>query len=405
MNQKQDLILFSITRWDQPNPGSSASLTKELSKHYRVFFVERPYSLKDLVIEWGSFALKKRLKAIIFGIDSYLEINTGVSKFVVISPNLVLPLHFLPKGFIYHFFNAVNNYIVSRSIKKAIKHFQIKDFIYLNNFNPVVLPIFKSKKFKPALNIYYITNDIRLSRYFAKHGERAQEKAIQETDLVLVSSRHQFKKLFYKQVNMYYFPNSVDYLFFESVRTRPLVQPYDLATIGNIKVIMFCGFISQIRIDYLLVKAICENFHQYLIVLVGTYEEQDLINHKLEQIPNLLILGNRRYESIPSYLQTATVTIIPYLCNELNESVYPLKLNEYLAMGKPVVTTNFSTDLEAFSDVIYIANTYEDFLNYIEKAITEDSEARVENRLNYARLNTWENRVLQLKDIISKQIR
>jgi glycosyltransferase involved in cell wall biosynthesis len=168
---------------------------------------------------------------------------------------------------------------------------------------------------------------------------------------------------------------------------------------------MFCGFISQIRIDYLLVKAICDNFHQYLIVLVGTYEEQDLINHKLEQIPNLLILGNRRYESIPSYLQTATVTIIPYLCNELNESVYPLKLNEYLAMGKPVVTTNFSTDLEAFSDVIYIANTYEDFLNYIEKAITEDSEARVENRLNYARLNTWVNRVLQLKDIISKQIR
>jgi hypothetical protein len=74
-------------------------------------------------------------------------------------------------------------------------------------------------------------------------------------------------------------------------------------------------------------------------------------------------------------------------------------------MGKPVVTTNFSTDLEAFSDVIYIANTYEDFLNYIEKAITEDSEARVENRLNYARLNTWVNRVLQLKDIISKQIR
>jgi glycosyltransferase involved in cell wall biosynthesis len=204
---------------------------------------------------------------------------------------------------------------------------------------------------------------------------------------------------------MYYFPNAVDYLFFESVRTRPLVQPYDLATIGNIKVIMFCGFISQIRIDYLLVKAICDNFHQYLIVLVGTYEEQDLINHKLEQIPNLLILGNRRYESIPSYLQTATVTIIPYLCNELNESVYPLKLNEYLAMGKPVVTTNFSTDLEAFSDVIYIANTYEDFLNYIEKAITEDSEARVENRLNYARLNTWVNRVLQLKDIISKQIR
>lgn len=405
MNKKQDLILFSITRWDQPNPGSSASLTKELSKHYRVFFVERPYSLRDLYIEWGTFALKKRLKAIIFGIDPYVEINTGTSKFVVISPNLVLSLHFLPKGFIFNFFNAFNNYVVSRSIKKAIKHFEIKDFIYLNNFNPVILPVFKSTKFKPKLNIYYITNDIKLSRYFAKHGESAQEIAIKETDLVLVSSRHQFKKLFHKQVNMYYFPNAVDYTFFESVRARTSVKPYDLASIGEIKVLMFCGYISHIRIDYLLIKAMCENFPQYLIVLVGTYEEQDLIHYKLEQIPNLIILGNRRYEAIPSYLQTAVVTIIPYLCNELNESVYPLKLNEYLAMGKPVVTTNFSTDLEAFSDVIYIANTYEEFLNYIEKAISEDNEVRVENRLSYARLNTWENRVKQLQEIIAKQVK
>ncbi|MCF8253030.1 MAG: glycosyltransferase, partial [Bacteroidia bacterium] len=207
-------------------------------------------------------------------------------------------------------------------------------------------------------------------------------------------------RLFNQNINMHYFPNAVDYRFFENIRNKNITKPYDLINIGDTKVILFCGYLSEIRIDYKLLKIVCENFPQNLVVIIGKYEEQDLIRHKFDTFHNLIILGNRRFESIPNYIKCASVTIIPYLCNELNRSVYPLKLNEYLAMGKPVVTTHFSEDLESFSDVVYIASTYDLFLSYLEQAMTQDTEDKMLARLKVASTNSWINRVSHLESII-----
>lgn len=398
--EKRDLIIFSLTRWDQPNPGSSVSLIKELSRHYRIFYIERPYSIKDVFKEWGTHHFAKRRAAVFLRKNIFLEVNTGFSTFTVVTPGLNIPVNFLPKGWLYNLINGFNNFIVKQSLNKLIKQFDVKDYLYLNFFYPALMPVVVSKYNPPALNIYYITNDIRYSRYFSKHGEEAEQKALQQTDIVLVTSRNHFKRLFSQKLKMYYFPNGVDYHFYESVRIRESALPYDLVNIGHTKIILFAGYISAIRIDYLLIKAICENFPNYLLVLVGTYDEEDLIKFKLEQIPNLLILGNRRYESIPAYIKIASATIIPYLCNELNQSVYPLKLNEYLAMGKPVVTTNFCPDLESLSEVIYISGSYEEFLQNLERALNEDDPYKIENRIKVARQNAWANRVRQFKQIV-----
>jgi teichuronic acid biosynthesis glycosyltransferase TuaH len=404
MSQKQDLIFFSVTRWNQPNPGSSISLLKEFSKHYRVFFVERPYSIRDIFIEWGSFQLKQRLWAILLRRKPYLEVDTGYSNFVVVTPGLSIPVNFLPKGFVHKLFNAINNYIVSRSIRRAIRKYQIKDFIYFNYFNPVIMPTYESVFNKAALNVYYITNDISTSKYLSKHGAEAEQKAIKNTDLILVSSKFHFHRIFQKGLNMHYFPNAVDLPFFESIRNKEGGIPYDLLNIGDTKVLMFCGYISSIRLDYQLIKAVCENFSQYLVVLVGTYDEADLIKYKLDQIPNLIILGNRRYESIPAYIKVASVALIPYLCNDLNQGAYPLKLNEYLAMGKPVVSTNFSTDMQSFKEVVYVANDYEDFLNAIELALLEDSIELQLKRIEMASQNTWAIRTQQFKFLVDASL-
>ncbi len=400
MSKKQDLIFFSVTRWNQSNPGSSISLLKEFSKQYRVFFVERPYSIRDLFIEWGNFQLKQRIWAILFRRKPYIEVDTGFSNFVVVTPGLCIPVNFLPKGILYKLFNAYNNLVVARSIKSTIRKYELKDFIYFNYFNPVILPVFESVFYKPILNVYYITNDINTSKYLSKHGAEAEQNAIKKTDLILVNSKHHFDRTYQKKLNMHYFPNAVDFTFFEQIRIKELSRPYDLLNIGETKVLMFCGYISSIRLDYQLLKAVCENFPQYLVVLIGTYDEADLIKYKLDQIPNLIILGNRRYESIPSYIKVASVTLIPYLCNELNQGAYPLKLNEYLAMGKPVVSTNFSPDMQAFKNVVYVADDYEDFLNSIELAILENSEELQSKRIEIATHNTWTMRVNQFKFLV-----
>jgi teichuronic acid biosynthesis glycosyltransferase TuaH len=400
MSQHKDIIINSVVRWDQAMAGSSLAIAKELSKTHRVFFVDRAFSIKDLFDDYENFSLRKRLKAILFRVNPFLEIQTGFSNFVVATPGLTLPINFLPAGIIFDFFNSYNNLIVKLCIKRMVKQYDIKEYIYFNYFNPVILPTLKLSSAKKLMNIYYVTHDIRLSKYMSKHGDRAEKKLLSKTDLVLVSSKHQFKRLFNQNINMHYFPNAVDYRFFENIRNKNITKPYDLINIGDTKVILFCGYLSEIRIDYKLLKIVCENFPQNLVVIVGKYEEQDLIKHKLDTFHNLIILGNRRFESIPTYIKCASVTIIPYLCNELNKSVYPLKLNEYLAMGKPVVTTHFSEDLESFSDVVYIASTYDLFLSYLEQAMTQDTEDKMLARLKVASTNSWGNRVSHLEGII-----
>ena len=85
--------------------------------------------------------------------------------------------------------------------------------------------------------------------------------------------------------------------------------------------------------------------------------------------------------------------IIPYRRNTLTASIYPLKVNEYLAAGKPVVATAFSEDMLAFSDCVYLAREHEEFIRLIDEAINSDDAQKKALRIETAAENTWEKRV------------
>lgn len=402
MSIGKDIIVFSSFRWDQPMAEASIALVKELSKSCRVFFVNRPFSIKDLFIDHADLTMRRRIKTILLRRSPFMNVETGFSNFIVATPGLTIPINFLHKGFFYNALNVINNWVVKACMNRMVKEFEIKEFVYLNLFNPIILPNLSLRSAKNVLNIYTVLHDIKFSPYMQRHGVQAQEKALKNADLVLVNSKNQWRELISKVENIYYFPNGVEYTVWESIRLKNIAAPYDLYNIGSTKVIMFCGYLSSNRVDYNLLRLVCENYPNYLVVLVGAYEEEDLIKYKLEEIPNLIILGNRRYEAIPAYIKCAHVCIIPYLCNDLNKSVYPLKLNEYLAMGKPVVSTLFSEDLEPFADNVYLSRNYEDFLSNIDLAIQENNAQRLENRIKLAEKNNWSYRVNLLNQLIAQ---
>jgi teichuronic acid biosynthesis glycosyltransferase TuaH len=98
---------------------------------------------------------------------------------------------------------------------------------------------------------------------------------------------------------------------------------------------------------------------------------------------------------LPAYLQYMDVMIIPYRLSVLTKSIYPLKLNEYLGAGKPVVSTIFSDDIKEFNEVVYLAKDHREFLELIDKAINENSEEKKQLRMRFASNNTWAARVEQ----------
>ncbi|MBY0425485.1 MAG: group 1 glycosyl transferase, partial [Cytophagales bacterium] len=81
----------------------------------------------------------------------------------------------------------------------------------------------------------------------------------------------------------------------------------------------------------------------------------------------------------------------------------PLKINEYLSAGKPVISTNFSEDLADFRDLIFIGETHDSFVNLINIALKEDSEELRKKRMAHAENNNWEKRVAAFWQILNNQ--
>ena len=103
---------------------------------------------------------------------------------------------------------------------------------------------------------------------------------------------------------------------------------------------------------------------------------------------------------LPQYLQHMDCCLIPFLCNTLTRSIYPLKINEYLTGGKPVIATNFSVDINSFKDHIYLANSEEEFVQLIDKALIPQPEEVIKGRIALAESNTWTARIKQFWEIV-----
>ena len=89
----------------------------------------------------------------------------------------------------------------------------------------------------------------------------------------------------------------------------------------------------------------------------------------------------------------------------LTKSIYPLKINEYLTAGKPVIATAFSEDIKDFGDVAYVAATEEEFVQKIDDAINEDSAEKRQARIEKALANTWEALIKSFWDTLDLVIK
>jgi glycosyltransferase involved in cell wall biosynthesis len=401
--KKYDVVILAFTRWDQQSSSATLSFAKEWSKSHRVFYVDKPYSLIDLLGSSTDQGIRKRFQAIFFGRNRFTNVETGFSNFTVLTPGIIFPVNFLPSGFLYKLINRFNEFLLLRQIKRMLKKFDVQDYIYINHFFPNMLPVISDSNYKPLLNIYHSQHDIKLTKYLQRHGAIAEERIAYQADLVCASSKNLYKQFSKHSKDVHYLPNAVDFEMFNAAIDSD-EKPFDLESSGSTPIILFAGYLSRIRIDYSLLIELCEAYPHFLIVVVGTYDEKDVVEFKLDQKHNLLLMGNRSHEAIPRYIKSAKVTIIPYLCNMLNKSLFPMKLNEYLALGKPVVTTDFSEDLHAYEEVITIAKSINEFIDSVGILVNEKDDVIVQQRIKRASENKWADRIGHLENVIEKKI-
>jgi len=402
MKENYDLIILGLARWDNTLYSSILGIAKEFAKTNRVFLIDRPFSYKDYLIEKELNPISIRKDAILYGKNIYRNVNLNGTNLVSVTPKMSIPINFLPEGFLYEFALKYNKSLISKVIEKTINDYDIKNYIYFNSFLPNYFDIFSSNIKAPILKIYRSSDDISQEKYIAKHGIKKEIEAVEKADIIFTSSFKLSEKLSTNKNPAHRIPNAVDPELF-IFETETPQKPIELIQIKS-KIILFMGRLSKLRIDFELLKKIASEKPEYTLVFIGTFEQNDLIEMGLNKHQNIIFLGPKPATQLKNYLFFADCAIIPFLKNKLTESIYPLKINEYLLFGLPIVSSNFSQDIRTFENVVYISDNHSDFLQNIDLAMNNDSEVKKKERIKTAKSNTWNERIILFKKLIDEKI-
>lgn len=391
---KKDIVCIGFPAWEGNYLKSTVLLMRELSFNHRVLYVEYPFTFKDLLL--GLVKRRAVPVARILGFKPRVRnLSTRQSqKLQVLTLPPILPVNWSNIQVVYNVLMKINALIVRGSINRVINKTGLKNITVINAFNPG-LGARLVNSFNEDKLLYYCYDEISQARWASKHGAREEKQFFKNVDGVIVSSEGLFSTKSKINNNCYLVKNGVDIELFTKAREIK-------ATISNQadkrkKVIGFLGTFDD-RVDLNLLKLLAKELPYIQIMIVGRVLDTKA-KIELEQYNNVLFTGSKTADEIPEVVAEFDVGIIPFVKNKFTHNIYPMKVNEYLAMGVPVVTTDFAP-LSEFGKIIYTAKTTKEFILRIKQAIDEKDENVEMKRIQFAAKNTWSARARKFSEYI-----
>ncbi len=286
--------------------------------------------------------------------------------------------------------------------KKAIITFFFDPFYenYVGMFNEKLSVFDCYDEYTSVKSRSIIYSLIRTKQQIKEHEKRIMKKA----DITFVVSEALYTKKRPYSKNLYILRNAVDIKHFRLLNYKGIEGVSDISKIPK-PIIGYLGSLSD-RIDIPLLKMLSAKHLEWSFVLIGPLWgkiEKSIIFKRFIGQRNVYVLGLRPFEQLPHYLNTFNVCILPLnVNNPYNINCSPLKLYEYLATGKPIVSTDFSY-VRKFMDVIRIGRNGYDIENLIKECLNEKNSLK-EKRMAVAKENTWEKRVTEMLTIIKDTI-
>jgi len=391
MLEDRNVLCISNPLWEGNYAKTIVELMSVFAKKNKVLYVDNAYTIKDLFI--SIFKRKDLPYKRILGLTNRVrKINIDANSYVyVLTPPLMLTINFLPPGKIYDLLLRFNGRLMTKSIRKSLLKLEMGSrLINIVAFNPS-MGLMCGRKFNEALLIYHCYDQIEAADWLQRHGAVHEKKFMEMADAVIVTSLglYESKKQFNKQCFIVKNAANID-LFSKAFKNN---TNYTNTTVGYI------GSIDN-RLDYELLEYLISNMQDTNFVFVGRVVSIKEVG-MLSKYKNVTFHGAREVQDLPGFLENFSVGIIPFVKNQFTKGIYPLKINEYLATGLPVVTTNFS-HLEDFENIISVANSKEEFRSKIVYELAHDNEKKRFTRFEAAKLNSWEERVEEISEIIKK---
>lgn len=385
------ILCTGFPAWEGDYQKSTVQLMRAVAEHQDVLYVEFPFSWKDV---WQGWRTGKKPHKRILGLEPRLRKmeSEGEGSLHILTLPPIFPTNGLSEGALYDKIAEFNALKAARAIKKALKTLDYHQPLLLNAFNPF-LGVYLHGKLETSGEYYYCYDQIGAAKWTNKHGPRLEKRYLGMVDGLITSSQPLLDEKLGKDQAGIVVKNGVNLQIFEQAFLP------DPGNIGGTTL----GYLGSIddRLDLDMLFGVLDQWEDARLLMVGRIMEPE-IEARLNAHPRVEVTGAQQPDDLPQWVKRMDIGLIPFVTNEFTKYIYPLKINEYLAAGLPVVSTSFS-DLSDFEEVIYQGDTPDSFLAASKKAVKEDSRENRFQRQNFARTHRWEARAKQLLDWLQEQ--
>jgi glycosyltransferase involved in cell wall biosynthesis len=383
------ILCFSSIDWDFIWQGHQEIMSRLAAQGNRVLFVEntgvRTPRLRDLP------RLRQRLLNWRHSTGGFRREREGL---FIYSP-LVLPFPYSRVA------RWINHRIILRAIRRWMDTVEFHEPLVWT-FLPTPLIRGLIRALEPQLTIYHCADDFAASSAAARAVRRSETALLREADLVFVTSQALFERAASLNPRVSLFPGGVDFERFSRARDSADGQPADV----GVRRRFVAGYVGGIHrwVNQELLAAVADQLPDVEFLLIGPCQVDV---SRLARAPNIRVLGARGVEEIPSCVRAFDVGLIPYRITDYTAKVYPTKLNEYLAMGLPVVATDLPEVRRfnhAHGDLVEIASDPAAFARAIRGALEPPAPETVRRRIELARQNDWAVRVSRMTELVEERL-
>jgi len=359
----KNLLCFSHLRWD--------------------FVYQRP---QHLMTRFSEFSAVYYLEEPI-----YETIDNAFLTFSQRLPNLWVCVPHLPHG--------LNKVDTNKQLKSLLNIFFINrdtdDFVFWY-YTPMALEF--SYKFVPGLTIYDCMDELSAFKFAPEELKDLEKRLFNKADIVFTGGQSLYEAKKHQHYNIHPFQSSIDKKHFEKARCKKS-EPIDQVEIAGPK-LGFYGVIDE-RFDIDLIRGIADARPEWQIMLIGPVVKIDPAT--LPKNKNIHYLGPKKYEELPLYLSGWDVALVPFLLNESTRFISPTKTPEYLAGGKPVVSSAIKDVINPYAKnkLVSIGADADDFVSAIDILLKQSEyQTWLLQVDNFLADNSWDNTFSSMMELM-----
>jgi uncharacterized SAM-binding protein YcdF (DUF218 family)/glycosyltransferase involved in cell wall biosynthesis len=382
----QDIVCFSSIDWQFIWQGHQEIMSTLAANGNRVLFVENTGVRAPAMRDWRR--LVQRVQNWWKGTKGFRRERDNL---FIYSP-LLLPFPYSAV------MGRINRSLLTRALNRWMRAAGFgRPIVWTFLPTPLVRDVIRD--LDPLVSVYYCIDDFASSSHAARRIVRSEQQLCRDVDLVFVTSEKLREKAARFSDRVHLFPFGVSYAKFEAVRLAPDQVPADLAALPR-PIVGYVGGIHQ-WMDMATLTDVARRMPETTFALVGPLQ----IDVNTADVPNIHFLGKKPHDEVPRYIKGFDVGIVPYLLSDYTANVYPTKLNEYLAMGIPVVATDLPEIRRFNADHgprTAIAGNADQFVTALQDALRPSAEPERLARIDVARSNSWHARIARMSALVEE---